>query len=130
MGSEEMLFMSILEDYRAIRHLYLNGTATQNPPPYAANSLKFALPEWTVSNFENSTCFWESVEQWQMLCNTVQGNQQMMLSSDCNEIMVDAAWAKGGPLKLPIHMEDLPVDVRREVQDLEVQAQEDFISMG
>ena len=129
-GKEEALVTSILEDYNAIRDLYLSGTGTQNLPPFAIKTLKDALSEWTESNFDDDTKFWTSLEQWQTLCNTVRENQQMSLSTDRNEIMVAAACAKGGPLKLPIHEEDLPPDVRRQLQDMEVQAQQGFMDMG
>ena len=53
-----------------------------------------------------------------------------MLSTDRNEVMVAAACEKGGPLKLPIHVEDLSPEVRYRLAEMEVQAQTDFARLG
>jgi hypothetical protein len=125
------LVASILEDYHAIRQLYLDGTGTRHLPPFAIKNLNEALSEWTVDNLQSDgQSFWSSLEQWQTLCNTVRESQQMRLSTDRNEIMVAAAAAKSGPLKLPIHEADLSPEVRRQLQDMEVKAQQDFLDMG
>jgi len=124
------LVTSILDDYNTVRDLYLSGVGTQNLPPYALENLKESLPAWTIQNFGTDNGFWFSLEQWQTLCNTVRDQQQAILSTDRNEIMIAAASAKGGPLKLPIHISDLPPDVRRRLQDMEVRAQADFVKMG
>jgi hypothetical protein len=129
--NDDAIVESMLCDYNAIRNLYLSGRGSGNLPPYAINNLRDALPEWIASDLDSDNGnFWVSLEQWQTLCNTVRENQQMTLSADCNEIMVAAASAKGGPLKLPIYIYDLPPLVRGQLQQLEVKAQKDFISMG
>ena len=124
------LVTDILENYNAVRDMYLSGIGTQNLPPFAVKALKEALPEWTAAHFADDVKFWVALEQWQTLCNTIRESQQMTLSTDRNEIMVAAASAKGGPLKLPIHEADLPPDVRRQLQQLEVQAQQGFTEIG
>jgi hypothetical protein len=129
-GNEDELTRSILGRYNLVRDLYLKGIGTQHLPPFAVKTLKDALPEWTESNFIDDVRFWESLEQWQTLCNTVRESQQMTLSTDRNEIMVAAASAKGGPLKLPIHEADLSPEVRRHLQQMEVQAQQTFLDVG
>ena len=53
-----------------------------------------------------------------------------MLSTDRNERMIEAASAKPGPLTLPVHLEDLPPAVQRQVQLLAVRAQQDYCQMG
>lgn len=124
------LVTEILENYNAVRDMYVSGIGTQNLPPFAVKVLKEALPEWTAASFGDDVLFWVALEQWQTLCNTVRESQQMTLSTSRNEIMVAAASAKGGPLKLPIHEADLPPDVRRQLQQLEVQAQKGFTEIG
>ena len=52
-----------------------------------------------------------------------------MLSIHRNELMVEAAAALG-PLKLPIHLEDLPPSVQRQVQMMEVEFQKQFLELG
>lgn len=127
-GKEEDLVTSILEDYTAVRQIYLKGTGSQNMLPSAVNALDDALPEWTSANFGEN--FWESLEKWQTLCNTVRENRKRLVSIETNELMVAGACAKGGPLKLPIHMEDLPPEVQREIRNMEVSAQLEYFKMG
>lgn len=126
----DVLVTSILEDYNIVREFYLSGVGSDNLPPYAVENLRESLPAWTSCNFDTETGFWFSLEQWQTLCNTVRDQQQSILSTNRNEVMVAAAAAKGGILTLPIHASDLPPEVRRQLQDMEVEAQEDFTEMG
>ncbi len=49
--------------------------------------------------------------------------------SDRNELLIDAAIAKGGPLNLPVHVEDLLLEDRQKVQELEVLAQQQWLSL-
>ena len=52
------------------------------------------------------------------------------MSTELNEVKISAASAKGGPLQLPIHMEDLPPDVQRELQLMELEAQKTYWDAG
>jgi len=122
------IISSILDDYNTIRNLYLNGTGTQFLLPFAIEALEDGLPEWTDSNLVED--FWLSLEQWQTLCQTIRQCQLVMLSSDVNELKIDAARAKDGYLNLPIHMEDLPKETRCEIQNMEVLAHENYIKIG
>ncbi|KAI2511330.1 hypothetical protein MHU86_3112 [Fragilaria crotonensis] len=88
------LVTEILENYNAVRDMYVSGIGTQNLPPFAVKALKEALPEWTAASFGDDVLFWVALEQWQTLCNTVRESQQMTLSTNRNEIMVAAASAK------------------------------------
>ena len=120
----------IVEDYQSVRFSYLNGDGARDLPPFAHQHLTEALPEWTVEDLATELRFWEAALVWQTLCYTVREGHQMTLSADRNELMVAAASAKGGPLKLPIHVEDLSPADRSRLQDLERQAQSDFLAMG
>lgn len=73
--------------------------------------------------------FWRLAQEWQSICYTLRHGQQCLMSADRNERMVDAACAKGGPLKLPIHMEDLELEDRQEIQHLEMQAQQRHVNL-
>lgn len=119
----------IVNDYQYVRSAYLEGVGARELPPFAHAHLEKALPEWSVERLSTDLGFWEAALVWQTLCYTVREGRQMTLSADRNELMVAAASAKGGPLKLPIHIEDLsPVD-RFRLQELERQAQSDFLAM-
>lgn len=74
--------------------------------------------------------FWLLAQEWQSVCYTLRQGQQSLLSAERNERMVEAACAKGGPLQLPIHMEDLEPDDRKEIQRLEQQLQQRHVELG
>jgi hypothetical protein len=74
--------------------------------------------------------FWKAAQVWQTLCYTVREGRQINLSADRNELMVAAASTKGGPLKLPIHAEDLSPAVRFQLHEMEREAQSDFVKLG
>ena len=120
----------ILNDYHWVRTAYLNGVGTREIPPFALEHLSHALPEWNVEDLSNDLGFWDAALVWQTLCYTVREGRQINLSADRNELMVAAASAKGGPLKLPIHVADLSPADRFRLQELERQAQSDFLAMG
>merc|ERR1712060_1049327 len=99
---------SIVKDYNAVRNLYINGSGKQDLPHFVHDKLHDLLPYWNASSFEHVDNFWLAVEHWQILCNTVREHQRMLLSDKSNEVMLDAAFDKGGPLNLPIRKSDLP----------------------
>lgn len=125
----EAIAAKIVDDYHWVRTAYLNGVGARELPPFALEHLSQALPEWNVEDLSTDG-FWEAALVWQTLCNTVREGRQMTLSADRNELMVAAASAKGGPLKLPIHVADLSPADRFRLQELERQAHSDFLAMG
>ena len=71
----------IVKDYKAVCSAYLDGNGRE---------------------------FWKVAQViWQTLCYTVQEGCQITLLAHCNELMVAATSANGGPLKLPIHAKNL-----------------------
>jgi len=126
----EVIASEIINDYQWVCSAYLDGVGTQELPPFALDHLATALPDWKVEDLCTERGFWEAALVWQTLCYTVREGRQIILSADRNELMVAAASAKGGPLKLPIHVADLSPADRFRLQELERQAQSDFLSMG
>lgn len=121
---------NIVRDYSFVRLAYLDGVGARELPPFALEHLAHALPEWNAEALSTDSGFWEAALVWQTLCYTVREGRQMTLSADRNELMVAAASAKGGPLKLPIHISDLPPADRFRLQELERQAQSEYLAMG
>ena len=75
--------------------------------------------------------FWRVAKVWQSLCETVREGKQLALVADRNELLVAAAIRKGGgPLKLPVHVEDVDPMDRMRVQALELRAQERWFDMS
>jgi hypothetical protein len=92
------------------------------------NCIGFAKDEFYMEDLETS--FWRFAQEWQSVCYTLCQGQQNMLSAERNERMVEAQCAKGGPLKLPIHISDLEPEERQEIQRLEMEAQKRHIELG
>ena len=120
----------IVKDYEAVRSAYLDGNGFRDLPPFALQHLAQALPAWKVEEIMTEVGFWKAAQVWQTLCYTVREGRQINLSADRNELMVAAASTKGGPLKLPIHAEDLSPAVRFQLHDMEREAQSDFVELG
>lgn len=125
----EEIISNIIEDYNYVRATYLDGVGASDLPPFALEHLAQALPAWNANDLTTDSGFWEAALVWQTLAYTVREGRQMILSADRNELMVAAASAKG-PLKLPIHVSDLSPTDRFRLQELERQAQSDFLEMG
>jgi hypothetical protein len=115
----------MVRDFNSVKTMYQLGIWSHEMPPNALTNLASAMPTWTEEILDDAT-IWEMAQIWQSLCLTIREGRQQLLNSDRNELMVSAASKKGGPLKLPIHLEDLEPEDRRSVQDLEVQAQREF----
>lgn len=83
------------------------------------------------SQIFTSTEFWTIVQLWQSLCETVRAVHEMMMISERNEFMVDAAIRNslGGPLQLPVHMEDLLPSQRRNIEQRESAAQQQWVQL-
>jgi hypothetical protein len=121
---------TIVNDYEAVRSAYLHGNGARNLPPFALQHLVEALPPWKEEEIMTEVGFWKAAQVWQTLCYTIREGRQITLSADRNELMVAAASAKGGPLKLPIHAEDLSPADRFQLIEMERQAQTDFVQLG
>jgi hypothetical protein len=141
-----MIAHRLVDDYNAVRGMYLSGTGKNDLPPFALATLAKDLPALTTvtpeeslswltttttdATITTSTLFWQTAQVWQTLCYTVREGRQMRLSVDRNEIMIAAAMKKGGPLKLPVHMEDLGPADRRQLEEMEVEAQREWVELG
>lgn len=127
---EEMLDQ-IQQDYAAVRNMYTtNSIATRELPPYARDAVQANMPEFSKQDFACPKQFWNVAECWQTLCNTVRDARRSDLQTEINEIMIDAACKKKGPLKLPVKREELPDDVQSLIIRMEKEASEDFLSCG
>ena len=129
-STDARIMSQLVEDFGLVKTMYQLGVGSHKMPPQALVKIADALPIWTTSDFESGDqAFWNAAQVWQSLCYTVRHGRQMILSADRNELMVAAASEKGGPLKLPIHMEELDPDARRKIQTMEVQAQVEFFDL-
>jgi len=133
-GFDERLVDRVVEDYNHVRNLYSRSRiAKLDLPPFARDTVSQSLPPLAKSNFtlDGGTGIWDLAQTWQTLCNTVREGRQIRLSSDRNELVVAAGMKqqrkKSQPLKLPIHVEDLSREDRQRVQDLEVEAQSEWV---
>jgi len=123
---------SIVRDYAKVRNMYVhhNGVASRELPLFARNAVQANLPTFTQEDFLDKVEFWNVVECWLLLCNTVREERRSKLQMDMNELMVEAASKKRGPLKLPIKRDELPDDVQATLNRMEQKASEDYISCG
>jgi hypothetical protein len=118
----------ILVDYEAIKNIYeTDNRASCNLPPFAIDAIS-SLPQMKPITDDDS--FWLAAHLWQKLCCTMKEAKRVNLQAIVNEKTISAALKKGGPLNLPIHREDLPSDVRIELNQLENDAADDFIKIG
>jgi hypothetical protein len=136
--NNHMVAQKLVDDYNAVRSMYLDGTGKNDLPPFALATLTKDLPALPPESSSSSSSsllsdtalFWQTAQMWQTLCYTVREGRQMRLSVDRNEIMIAAAMKKGGPLKLPVHMEDLGPADRRQLEEMEVEAQREWVELG
>lgn len=129
-GTLKETILQLIKDYNEVRSMYNGGVGTNDLPPFARPKLIEAMPPWSTNDFVDEPSFWKSANSWQQLCNTVREGRQISLSADRNEIMVKEATKKGGPLQLPIHLEDLSPQTQRQIQLMEVEQQKNFVSCG
>jgi hypothetical protein len=111
-------------------------------PPSFLYELGNAMPTWKQQDADDdadkeddddrSLLFWRMAQEWQSVCHSMMQGKQQLLSADVNELLIEAATRseRGGPLKLPIHVHEMPPSVQRQVQALEVQAQTDYAQFG
>jgi len=130
-GECEAIASKIINDYEYIRSQYSTG-AQDDLLPYFVNRTQLLneLVPFTVQDILTVEKFWEMAQTWQTLCNTIQKKYEMTFYGDSNEFIIAAANAKGGPLQLPIKVDDLPLKDRLHLQKLESRALEDFIKLG
>jgi hypothetical protein len=117
-------------NFNMIKTIYQLQIGGADFPPSALFQLGNAMSTWDASTFSSSSMFWQAAQEWQSICYTIRQGRQAMLSINRNELMVEAAAAAKGPLKLPIHLEDLPPHVQRQVQMMEVEFQKQFFEWG
>ena len=129
-----MTAKQMIQDFNLIKTMYELGIGSyETIPEKQLGQLADALPSNSWGKdipllMSDETKFWSYAQTWQSLCLTIREGRQQLLNSDRNELMVSSILSKqGGPLKLPIHLEDLDPDDRRKVQDLEIQAHNDFV---
>jgi len=120
----------IVADYNSIRSIFSSKIGDSMFPVQMLEALETALPEWSTENFSTPSEFWNSMETWQILCNTVREWRRASLSADLDRFMVVAASQKGGILNLPVHPEDLNPEERRRVSEMELQAHDEFLLLG
>lgn len=131
----------LAKDLKTIKTMYQLDLGAEDFPPDTLPKLGEAIQDIAVEMTEidkDSRQFWDDLEndfwriaqEWQSICYTLRQGQQSLLSAERNELMVEAACAKGGPLQLPIHMEDLQPQYRELVQRLEREAQQKHIELG
>lgn len=131
--SDESVIHRIVEDYSTVRSMYVhptNGVSSRELPTFAQDSLVDNLPPFTPEDFTCRKDFWNVVECWQMLCNTVREAHRSKLQMELNEIMIKAACDKGGPLTLPVKKHELPNNIQARLKRMENEANDDFVSLG
>jgi hypothetical protein len=135
---------ALMKDFQAVKTMYQLNLGGKDFPPGMVTKLGDAIQDAKQLSNNNDNeemnaksqrynvkeTLWRIAEEWQSICYTLRQGQQSLLSAERNERMIDAACAKGGPLKLPIHMEDLEPDDRRVIQLMETQAQRRHIELG
>ena len=117
-------------DFETVRKIYSNKDAvsTNELPEWAIDAIQSNLPPLSAFDFAND--FWRCADTWQQLTNTIRMVCRSELNSDVNEITIDEACKLGGPLKLPVHRSDLPIDVQKRLNKMEEDAAENFLARG
>ncbi|KAL3815241.1 hypothetical protein ACHAXA_002290 [Cyclostephanos tholiformis] len=121
----------MIDDYQTVRSIYINSQslASNELPPFARSAVK-TLPTFDENVTHNAAKFWNLVETWQMLCNTIRQSKRSKLQSIVNELSVTIAMKAKGPLELPVKRQNLPLIVQKQLEDIEQSASRDFIELG
>lgn len=128
---QDSLARQVVEDYQTVRSIYINSQSlASNELPKFARSAVQTLPTFDANVVSDESEFWKLVETWQMLCNTIRQSKRTSLQSIVNEISVTIAMQAKGPLELPVKRKNLPVEVVRQLEDMEEKAAQDFILLG
>ena len=117
-------------EFEAVRRIYSSKDAisTNELPEWAIDAVRSNLPSLAARDFVES--FWQCAEHWQQLTNTIRMAIRAELNSDVNEITIDEACKLGGPLKLPVHRTELPIDVQKRLNRMEEEAAQNFIELA
>lgn len=126
----DALAKQIENDFETVRKIYSNKdtVSTNELPEWAIDSIQSNLPMLSAFDFAND--FWRCADTWQQITNTIRMARRSELNSDVNEITIDEACKLGGPLKLPVHRSDLPIDIQKRLNKMEEDAAENFIARG
>ncbi len=118
----------ILLEYDAVKDMYeTNDRVSCSFPPFALDAIS-SLP--SMGRIVNDETFWSAAHIWQKLCFTVKEARRINLQAIVHEKTISAAMKKTGPLNLPVHRQDLPSDVRMELNQLEHDEAHNFIAIG
>jgi hypothetical protein len=122
------VYITMREDFRIIKLMYQLELGADEFPPGMMLRLGDAIQEFPeldeITSTTPSCILWNFAQEWQSVCMTHKIGIQALLAAERNDRMVAAASAKGGPLMLPIHMEDLDPDSRWKIQQLDKEAQD------
>jgi len=118
-------------EYETVRQFYTRDDGAFDDLPLFGNwtdSLPILSPDSFAKTHFNSNnySFWTSALVWQSLCHTIREGHQRLLASNRNEMLIVAAMKKGGPLKLPVRIEDVEPDDQLMVRELERSLQHDW----
>jgi hypothetical protein len=114
-------------DLAHIKTMYELGIGSQGTiSTLALQDLSTAIPS---QESIQRLSLWEVAQLWQSVCETIRARRQAILSADRNEFLVDAACRKGGPLKLPVHPEDLEPEDRQRLAKWETQVQNAYYDL-
>ena len=127
----DSIAQQIIDDYQKVRSIYINSQslASNELPKFARNAVQ-TLPTFDNTIVHNEMKFWMLVETWQMLCNTIRQSRRSRLQAIVNELSVAAAMQAKGPLELPVKRKSLPLDVQKQLDDLEQNASRDYLELG
>jgi hypothetical protein len=122
------VYITMREDFRIIKLMYQLELGADEFPLGMMLRLGDAIQEFPeldeITSTTPSCILWNFAQEWQSVCMTHKTGIQALLAAERNDRMVAAASAKGGPLMLPIHMEDLDPDSRWKIQQLDKEAQD------
>lgn len=127
----ELLSSQIQANFNRVLEFLIEGFGADALPPFARNNLAEALPALDDASRLLLTCgFWEAAFRWQTLAYTLREGYQQKMAGDRNELLIAGAVKQGGPLNLPVHLEDLEPADRQAVVDLEQRIQQEWIGTG
>jgi len=117
---------TLINNFNMIKTIYQLQIGSQGFPPSMLFELGNAMTTWSIETFQSEMSFWEACQEWQSICYTLKHGKQALLSSNRNELMIRSI---KGPLNLPIHMDNLDPSTRREVEQMEMEAQRDYLGL-
>ncbi|KAL7548634.1 hypothetical protein ACHAWF_011903 [Thalassiosira exigua] len=121
----------LIGNYNKVKSTYIDSQslASNELPKFARNAIK-TLPTFNTEDVVDVRKFWTVVETWQMLCNTIRQSKQTRLQNIINELSVSVAMKSKGPLELPVKRKTLPLNIQRQLEEMERSAAQDFIELG